>query len=232
MPRLKDKYKQDIVPALVKEFNYINVNQVPRITKIVVNVGLGEALQNAKALEIFGKRGATVAAILATSTKETDKLTKALRNSAGAAASVASTQLNTLQGSVKLLNSAWQGLFLSIDKGSGGFSSFLRSAVNGITSLTTAFSELIENSPIEELENEREEVNRLATELGNTNLKAEERAVLLEKLRGLNSDVVEGLTAENLNLSILRENLENYNKEVVNKILLAGGMEEEKGCNI
>ena len=51
MPRLKDTYKEDIVPALVKEFDYANVNQVPRITKVVVNVGLGEALTNAKALE-------------------------------------------------------------------------------------------------------------------------------------------------------------------------------------
>jgi len=51
MPRLKDKYKQEIVPAMVKEFGYSNVNQVPKITKVVVNVGLGEALQNAKALD-------------------------------------------------------------------------------------------------------------------------------------------------------------------------------------
>jgi len=51
MPRLKDTYKQDIVPALVKEFDYANVNQVPRIAKVVVNVGMGEALTNAKALE-------------------------------------------------------------------------------------------------------------------------------------------------------------------------------------
>jgi large subunit ribosomal protein L5 len=51
MPRLKDRYKEEIAPALVKEFNYGNVNQVPRLTKVVVNVGLGEALQNAKALE-------------------------------------------------------------------------------------------------------------------------------------------------------------------------------------
>lgn len=51
MLRLKDKYKQNIVPAMVKNFNYVNVNQVPRVTKVVVNVGLGEALQNAKVLE-------------------------------------------------------------------------------------------------------------------------------------------------------------------------------------
>jgi large subunit ribosomal protein L5 len=51
MPRLKDRYKEEIVPALCKEFNFANVNQAPRIKKVVVNVGLGEALQNAKVLE-------------------------------------------------------------------------------------------------------------------------------------------------------------------------------------
>ncbi len=51
MPRLKDRYKEEVVPALREEFGFSNVNQVPRITKVVVNIGLGEALQNAKALE-------------------------------------------------------------------------------------------------------------------------------------------------------------------------------------
>ncbi len=51
MPRLKDKYKEEIVPALREEFGYRNVMEVPCLTKIVVNVGLGEALQNAKALD-------------------------------------------------------------------------------------------------------------------------------------------------------------------------------------
>lgn len=51
MPRLKDKYKEEVVPTMLKEFDYSNVNEVPRLTKMVVNVGLGEALQNAKAIE-------------------------------------------------------------------------------------------------------------------------------------------------------------------------------------
>jgi large subunit ribosomal protein L5 len=50
-PRLKARYKEEIVPALVKEFNYRSVMQVPRITKIAVNIGMGEALQNSKAIE-------------------------------------------------------------------------------------------------------------------------------------------------------------------------------------
>lgn len=51
MARLKERYNQEIVPAMLKEFGYSNVMQVPKIDKVVVNVGLGEALQNAKALE-------------------------------------------------------------------------------------------------------------------------------------------------------------------------------------
>ena len=51
MPRLKEKYKREVVPALMKEFGYRNVIEVPRLEKIVVNVGVGEALQNPKALD-------------------------------------------------------------------------------------------------------------------------------------------------------------------------------------
>jgi large subunit ribosomal protein L5 len=51
MPRLKDLYREQIVPALQKELGYTNVMQVPRLEKVVVNVGVGEALQNAKALD-------------------------------------------------------------------------------------------------------------------------------------------------------------------------------------
>ena len=51
MARLKDLYQEQIVPTLQKELGYQNVMQVPRLEKIVVNVGVGEALQNARALD-------------------------------------------------------------------------------------------------------------------------------------------------------------------------------------
>jgi large subunit ribosomal protein L5 len=51
VPRLKTRYQTDIVPAMMTEFGYKNVMQVPRVEKIVVNIGLGEALQNSKAIE-------------------------------------------------------------------------------------------------------------------------------------------------------------------------------------
>lgn len=50
-PRLKQKYLTEVVPALMQEFKYGSIMQVPRVNKVVVNVGLGEALTNSKALE-------------------------------------------------------------------------------------------------------------------------------------------------------------------------------------
>lgn len=50
-PRLKEKYFQEVVPAMMQKFGYKNVMQVPRLAKIVINIGLGEGKDNPKALE-------------------------------------------------------------------------------------------------------------------------------------------------------------------------------------
>jgi large subunit ribosomal protein L5 len=60
MARLKDTYQREIIPILVEEFGYRNVMEVPRLAKIVVNVGLGEALQDAKALDGASRDLATI----------------------------------------------------------------------------------------------------------------------------------------------------------------------------
>jgi large subunit ribosomal protein L5 len=60
MSRLKDRYREEIVPALMEEFGYRNVMEVPRLQKIVVNVGLGEALQDVKALDAAARDIATI----------------------------------------------------------------------------------------------------------------------------------------------------------------------------
>lgn len=51
IPRLKAVYNKDIVPALMQEFQFKSVMQAPRLVKIVVNIGVGEAIQNARALD-------------------------------------------------------------------------------------------------------------------------------------------------------------------------------------
>jgi large subunit ribosomal protein L5 len=50
-PRLAQRYQREIVPALVKEFRYGNAMQVPRLEKVVVNIGMGEAIQNGRAID-------------------------------------------------------------------------------------------------------------------------------------------------------------------------------------
>lgn len=49
--RLKEKYRTEVVPALMQEFAFQTIMQVPRLVKVVLNIGLGEAIQNAKALD-------------------------------------------------------------------------------------------------------------------------------------------------------------------------------------
>ena len=51
MPTLKDKYKKEVAPALMSKFGYKSVMEIPRLEKIIVNVGVGEAKENAKVLE-------------------------------------------------------------------------------------------------------------------------------------------------------------------------------------
>lgn len=60
MARLKKYYSDNVISALTKEFNYKNPMQVPKIDKIVVNMGLGEAIQNAKIIDSAAQELATI----------------------------------------------------------------------------------------------------------------------------------------------------------------------------
>jgi large subunit ribosomal protein L5 len=54
-PRLKEKYLKEVIPVMMKEFSYKNVMEVPKVQKVVLNVGLGEAIQNIKLLDAAQK---------------------------------------------------------------------------------------------------------------------------------------------------------------------------------
>jgi large subunit ribosomal protein L5 len=71
--RLRERYQADVVPALQKQFDYGNPMQVPRVSKVVINIGLGEALQNAKAID-------AAVGDLATITGQKPVVTKAKRS--------------------------------------------------------------------------------------------------------------------------------------------------------
>ncbi|UCF58108.1 MAG: 50S ribosomal protein L5, partial [Deltaproteobacteria bacterium] len=51
MSRLKEKYEKEVVPAMMKEFGYKSIMAVPRVKKVVLNMGLGEAIYNIKVLD-------------------------------------------------------------------------------------------------------------------------------------------------------------------------------------
>ena len=76
MNRLKEKYQKEITPALMSKFEYSSVMQVPKLEKIVVNMGVGDAVQNAKALD-------TAVEELATITGQKPVVTKAKKSIAG-----------------------------------------------------------------------------------------------------------------------------------------------------
>ncbi|HOK05956.1 MAG TPA: 50S ribosomal protein L5 [Syntrophales bacterium] len=73
MARLKSYYKQEVVPQLIAKFGYKNPMEVPKLVKIVVNMGLGEAIQNAKVLD-------TASAELASITGQRPVITKARKS--------------------------------------------------------------------------------------------------------------------------------------------------------
>jgi large subunit ribosomal protein L5 len=60
MPRLKEMFDKEVVPKMMKEFGYKNKMQVPRLNKIVLNMGLGEALQNPKIIDASSKEMAAI----------------------------------------------------------------------------------------------------------------------------------------------------------------------------
>ncbi len=67
--RLYDKYVTEVIPALQQKFGYKNVNQIPKIDKIVINMGLGDCKDNPKALEVAVKELETIAGQKALTTK-------------------------------------------------------------------------------------------------------------------------------------------------------------------
>tara|TARA_R110000764_G_scaffold15484_2_gene43856 strand:+ start:4528 stop:7935 length:3408 start_codon:yes stop_codon:yes gene_type:complete len=77
--------------------------------------------QTAESMKLFGTRGATLGVILANTKGDVDTLTDSVTNSEGAAQAMADTQRDTLGGSIKLLQSAWEGLILKFEEGTGVF---------------------------------------------------------------------------------------------------------------
>ena len=69
VPRLKTKYQQEVVPALMQQFNYTSIMQVPRLQKICINQGIGDATGDKKMIETAATELTTIVGQKAVSTK-------------------------------------------------------------------------------------------------------------------------------------------------------------------
>jgi len=178
------------------------------------------------AQDLFGVKASAVALILAEQGDAAAKLEDQLRSSGGAAEEMARVQLDTLQGSVTLLSSAWDGFILGLESGDG----FLGKIIRTIIDATTAFFGFI--TPVEKASNllvkQQEEVNTLVFKLGDLNLKETERAKAIKKLNKVAPELVKTLNKEGVATSKTRKALDKLNNSYVANIALQIKAEEIK----
>lgn len=144
--------------------------------------------KNATALELFGKRGATVGTILAESTKEVDKLTVAFDDAEGAAARMAATMEDNLKFDILAAKSAWEEFVLSLNDGEGSLTDALRAVTGlskGLARLLTAASKGSEQFLIDERfeENQQQAQLRLKALLSALSVIEDEHVKLKELTR-------------------------------------------------
>ena len=185
----------------------------------------GSVDPSSTALDLFGKRGAAVALTLANSTDKTNKFTKALKNSAGSAEAMAKIVGDTLEGDVKKLNSAWEGLILNL--GENGEDAF-RGIVQGATDLISTLGGLTENihAGSDAMREQQVAVNTLASRALKLNEGDEDRIKLLNEINVINPDVLKGLDLQTLSNKQLTTALKASNKEMINKIILEKELEK------
>jgi hypothetical protein len=130
----------------------------------------------------------------------------------------------TLGGQISNLGDSWDRLFNSL--GESRLGGAIKTVVGWMGSLVDSTRELISIPASEKLEEERINVNQLALSLFDTNLKSEDRKRIMAEINAISPQVIANLDAENFNYTQLQINLEKYNQEMINKIVLQKKDEE------
>lgn len=182
--------------------------------------------QSKKAMELFGKENAVVAVTLANSTEKIDRNTLALENSAGAADLLAKTKLDSLQGSVKLFSSAWEGFLLSIEKGDGLIAKTVKSFIEMGTSIISAITPTQKLS--KELQNQQMELNLLVGKIINENTSNTERLALKKKLSEQYPEFNKYVNVEKATTDDLQKALKKVNQEYFIRIMLQKQAEQRE----
>lgn len=184
--------------------------------------------QLSTATELFGKENATVAVVLATSTDKIIAQTRALENSSGSAEKLAKEKMNSIEGDLKLFDSALEGFVLSIEKGDGMLAKFTRTVIQmgtGIIGLITPTKNLSD-----ELLDQQLAVNSLTSKITSSNVSNEERLRLLNELQKDYPGFIDNIDLETISNEDLIQKLKEVNSNYRERIRLQ--LEVEKADKI
>ena len=169
------------------------------------------------ALELFGKRGAAVGLTLAKNEDKANAFAKSLENAGGSAAAMAKIVGDTLEGDLKRLSSAWEGLILNFSE-----TDALRDIVQLTTDLVGGISDLTRNVHEESdaMNEQRIKINVLVGRITSLNKGTDDRKKLIAELNALSPDFLKGLDEENLKNETLAKRLKRVNAQLLNNILI------------
>tara|TARA_Y100000592_G_scaffold19716_1_gene30208 strand:+ start:2361 stop:5300 length:2940 start_codon:yes stop_codon:yes gene_type:complete len=182
------------------------------------------------ATELVGQTAAKSFLILAEGTKTTKALKTGLENAGGAAKRMADTQLDTLEGKTKILNSAWEGLILGLTSGDSAFSSIAKGIVEATTSLLGFLTPTEKTS--EALEEERTNLFLLEAELKNANTSEARRLEIITDLQKQYPSFLGNVNAETVSNEQLTKALRQVNDELINRIIIEQKQEDIDEQNI
>ncbi|MDM1441924.1 phage tail tape measure protein [Myroides odoratimimus] len=171
-----------------------------------------------EATNLFGKENATVAVILANSTEKIAQQTLALENSSGSAERLAKEKLNSLQGDMKLYDSAMEGFVLGMENGDGAIVKLSRSLVQFGTNLLSVLTPMRKVS--DELFDQQMEVNELVSRVTSSNIADAERLKLLRDLATNYPDLISQIDIETISNDELIKRLREVNKNYKERIAL------------
>ncbi len=182
------------------------------------------------ATKLVGQTAAKSFLVLSEGTKITQKLKVGLENAGGAAKRMADTQLDTLEGKTKILNSAWEGLVLGLTSGDSAFNSIAKGIVEATTSLLGFLTPTTKVS--EALEDERTNLFLLEAELKNANTSEGRRLEIIKDLQKEYPKFLGNVDAETVSNTELTKALRKVNDELINRIIIEEKQEEIDEQNI
>ena len=203
---------------------YLDLNKSGLTLNQALNKIATSTNKSKEAFDLFGKRGATVALVLANNQDRVDELTKSYENSSGAALRMANIMQDNLKGDTDKATSALSGLAINLGE---RLTPALRKGVQGFTDMVSSVSELVRIKPQEILRKETDQVNQLVIELSSANTSLERRNEIYELLKEISPEIIKGIDTENISISQLRENVNKFNLVQIKRLALAD-LEAEK----